>query len=180
MAEIVTTDDGFDPLPAYAEPPEGDDELALQEELAGTESVSPASSSPPVVGRTYQLDLKTGRFQPEGYAPRTINGDEARRQAIEKALRTTRGSAAVHGDDYGRDNAERDAEGQPFDAAAFAELEETTRDALLGLPWVLAVQNFDVVEELEDTSTGALVKFRVVPEGDAEPIEFDRFPIPNP
>lgn len=180
MAEIVTADDGFDALPAYAEPPEGADELALQEELVGTEGVAPPASPPPVVGRSYALDLRTGRFQPEGRAPRSINGTEARRQAVEKALRTPRGSAAVQGDDYGRENADRDIEGQPFDAAAFAEIEETIRDALLVLPWVLAVQDFDVVEEPEQASTGALVTFRVVPEGDDEPLDFDRFPIPAP
>lgn len=180
MVEIVASDDGFDPLPAFAEPPEGDDELALQEELAGTESVAAPASPPPVVGRTYSLDLIVGRLLPEGRAPASINADDARRQAIEKALRTSRGSAAVQGEDYGREGADRDVEGQPFDAAAFAELEENVRDALLVLPWVLAVQNFDVVEEVEDTSTGALVTFRVVPEGDAEPIDFDRFPLPTP
>jgi hypothetical protein len=179
MVEIVGTDDGFEPLPAYAEPPEGDDELALQEELAGTEGVAAPASPPPVVGRTYALDLVNCRLLPEGHAPMSINDDAARRQAVEKALRTSRGSAAVQGENYGREGADRDAEGQPFDAAAFAELEETTRDALLVLPWVLAVQNFDVVEIPEDTSTGALVTFRVVPEGDAEPIDFDRFPLPT-
>lgn len=176
--EIVQDDDGFEPLPAGSEPPEGEAELALLEELAGTEGVAPPASPPPVVGRSYALDLDAGRLLPEGHAPRSINGDAARRQAVEKALRTSRGSAAVQGDDYGREGADRDVEGQAFDAAAFAELEETTRDALLVLPWVLAVQNFDVVEEPEDTSTGALVTFRVVPEGDPEPIDFDRFPLP--
>jgi hypothetical protein len=180
MPDLVLTDDGFDPMPAAAEPPEGDVELALQEEVAATDVVAPPASPPPVVGRSYHLDLATGRLQPEGHVPAAINGAAAMRQAIEKALRTPRGSAAVQGDDYGREEADRDAEGQPFDAAAFADLEDRTRDALLVLPWVLAVQDFDVVEDLEATATGAIVTFRVVPEGDDEPLLFDRFPLPSP
>lgn len=180
MPELLANDDGFDPLPAVAEPPEGADELALQEQLAGTESVAAPASPPPVVGRTWALDLNLGRLLPAGRVPTAINGDPARRQAIAKALMTSRGSAAVQGDDYGREDADRDTEGQQFDAASFAELEDKTRDALLVLPWVLAVQNFNVVEAPEDdTSTAAVVTFRVIPEGDAEPLDFDRFPLPT-
>lgn len=179
MTELVQTDDGFDPLPADTEPPEGDDELALQEQLVGTDAAVTAISAPPVVGRTYQLDLETGRFTPEGHVPNSINGQEAMRQAIVKALSTSRGSSAAQGDDYGRENADRDAEGQPFDSAAFAETEESVRDCLLGLPWVLAVEDFDVVEEPEQQSTTAVVSFRVVPEGDDESLRFDQFPLPS-
>jgi len=179
MAELVENE-GFDIIPAEAEPPEGDDELALQEELVSTEADAPAAPAPPVVGRTYALDIDAGRLLPEGRAPASIQGPAAMRQAVEKALRTSRGSAAVQGDDYGREDADRDVEGQPFDDAAFADNEERIRDALLALPWVLAVQDFDVVEEPEDTATGAVVTFRVVPEGDDEPLDFDRFPLPTP
>lgn len=180
MAELVENE-VFDPAPADSEPPEGDVELALQEELAATDAPAPPAPTPPVVGRTYALDIGTGRLQPEGHAPRSITGEEAMRQAVAKALATPRGSAAVQGEDYGREAAERDAEGQPFDAAAFADLEEATRDALLALPWVLDVEDFDVTERPDDkSSTTALVTFRVVPEGDAEPLQFDRFPLPLP
>lgn len=178
MTEIVAIDDGFDPLPAYAEPPEGDDELALQEQLAGSDAVAATAPPPPVVGRTYRLDLTAGRFVPAGHVPTSINGPAAMRQAVVKALATARGSAAVQGDDYGREDADRDAEGQPFDSAAFAELETTVRDCLLVLPWVLAVEDFDVVEEPEQASTAAVVNFRVVPEGDEESIRFDHLPLP--
>lgn len=176
MADLVETTS----LAPPGEPPEGDVELALQEELVASDAEAPLAPAPPVVGRTYRLDIESGRLQPEGVAPAPIFGEPAMRQAVAKALGTTRGSAAVQGDDYGLDDADREVEGQAFDAAAFADAEQRVRDCLLGLPWVLDVQDYDVVEAPEDTATGAVVRFRVVPEGDDEPIEFDRFPLPSP
>lgn len=178
MAELIDNIEGF--TPAATEPPEGDVELALQEDLAGTDAPAAATSAPAVVGRSYALDLETGRLQPEGRAPAPVHGEAAMRQAIVKALATSRGSAAVQGDGYGREDADRDVEGQPFDAAAFADLEDRTREALLALPWVLDVEDFDVVEEPELSSTGAIVTFRVVPAGQFAPVEFDRLPLPSP
>lgn len=181
MPDLVLNEDGFPALSTYGEPPEGQDALAQQEAAAATEPTSPPVPAPPVVGRTYALDLQTGRFAPMGALPTSINGEAAMRQAILKALTTSRGSAAVQGDDYGREAAERDAEGQPFDAASFATLEANTTDALLALPWVLAVEDFQVTEypDPTGTSTGAVVTFRVIPEGDEQPIQFDPFPLPS-
>jgi hypothetical protein len=180
MTEFVETGD-FDIVPGATEPPEGDVELALQEDLLATESPAPAAPAPPVVGRTYKLDLVAGRLLPAGRAPASIYGAEAMRQAVEKVMRTPRGAAAAQGDDYGRETPDRDIEGQAFDDVAFAEAEESIRDAILALPWVLAVEDFDAVETTEDDDSGAsaLVTFRVVPEGDAEPIDFDRYPLPT-
>lgn len=178
MASDFFEDEGFPPEPPGSEPPEGDLELALQEEALGSDAIAPDSPPPPVAGRSWKLDLDAGRLLPGGGVPVPIYGTDAMRQAIEKALRTDRGSAAVQGEDYGLEDAEREAEGQPFDGAAFAELEERVRDALLVLPWVLDVQEFDA--EGDANSTTAEVSFRVVPEGDAEPIDFDRYPLPIP
>jgi len=177
VPDLVENEDGFGLTPDYAEPPEGRDALAQQETAASTQPAAPAAAAPPVVGRTYALDVNTGRFQPAGQLPTSINGEPAMRQAIVKTLATSRGSAAVQGDDYGREA----AEGQPFDSASFAELEANTVDALLVLPWVLSVEDFHVTEtpDPSGTSTGATVEFRVVPEGDDEPIQFDPFPLPS-
>jgi hypothetical protein len=178
MATDLFEDEGFPPDPPGSEPPEGDVELALQEEALGSDALAPDEPAPPVAGRSWKLNLDAGRLVPEGGPPAAIYGADAMRQAIEKTLRTDRGSAPVQGEDYGLEDAEREAEGQPFDGAAFAELEERVRDALLVLPWVLDVQEFDA--EGGPSTTTALVTFRVVPEGDAEPIDFDRYPLPIP
>lgn len=169
-------DEGFAPAPPGTEPPEGDVELALQEEALLTEAATPATSPPPVVGRTWRLDLAAGRLQPEGGLPLPIYGTDAMRQAVEKALRTERASAPVHGDDYGLEAADEQVEGQPFDAAAFADLEERVRDCLLALPWVLDVTNYRA--EGSQALDVAVVSFRVIPEGDADPIDLNRFPLP--
>jgi hypothetical protein len=170
-------DEGFDLVPAALQPPEGDIALALQEQAAATDAIVPDSPAPPVVGRTWALDPEAGRLLPPG-APVGINGVAAMRQAVEKVLRTSRGSSPVQGMDYGLDGADRQAEGQPFDHAAFADAEVRTRDALLGsLPWVLDVVNFDAFGD--QASTQAFVSFQVVPEGDYEPITIDRFPLPS-
>ena len=180
MAEELNDLDGFDLLPVEAEPPEGDLALALQEDAVADEGIEPVADAPPVVGRTWRLDLAAGRLAPEGRLPDVISGDAAMRQAVEKALRTSRGSAAVQGDDYGREEADQDAEGQPFDASEFADLEERVRDCLLVLPWVLDVEDFTADEQLvAGTSAAAIVSFRVVPEGEAEPLLIDRFPLPT-
>lgn len=172
-----TFSDDVEPFAPETEPPEGALELALQEEAAGTEAITVPEPAPTRVGRTYALDLGVGRFVPEGGQPLSIYGTAAMRQAVEKALRTDRGGSQVQGDDYGLEGAERTAEGQPFDASEFADLEERIRDALLALPWVLDVAQFDAVGSLN--SSEALVTFRVIPEGDdAEPIDFNRYPLP--
>lgn len=174
----IFEDEGYAPVAPASEPPEGAAELALQEEAVGTEALAPAAPPPPVVGRTWALDLATGRLQAEGVQPLAIYGADARRQAVEKCLRTDRGAAPVQGDDYGMEGAERQAGGQPFDGSAFAELGERVRDALLGLPWVLAVEEFDA--DGSQDSTVAYVSFRVLPEGDLEPLDFDDYPLPIP
>lgn len=169
----IDPDEGFDPVPALSEPPEGDRELALQEAAVGTASISPESPPPPTMGRTWAIDFEAGRL----LGP--IRGDTARRQAVEKALRTERGAAAIHDDDYGMEGAaDGGVDGSPFDAAKFAELEARVRDALLALSWVLDVIDFDAVGSL--TSAYADVSFRVIPEGEVDPINFDRYPLPIP
>lgn len=169
----IDPDEGFEPVPATSEPPEGDRELALQEEAVGTAGVAPAAPPPPVVGRSWRIDFENGRIGPP------IRGEAARRQAIEKALRTERGAADVHDDEYGMEGAaDEGVDGSPFDAAKFAELEERVRDALLALPWVLDVIDFEAEGSL--VSTRADVTFRVIPDGDLDPIDFDRYPLPIP
>lgn len=171
--------DAFEPVPAGTEPPEGDVELALQEDALASAAVTPTADPPPVVGRTYAIDFEARRLLPVGEVPRIISGDAARRQAIEKCLRTERGSAAVHSDEYGLEGAEDLAHGQAFDSSEFAELEERVRDALTAMPWVLDVTDFEAEQDPLDGSR-ALVDFRVVPDGDADQLQFSDFPLPIP
>lgn len=166
-------DEGFEPVPANSEPPEGARELALQEEAVGTAAIAPAADPPPVLGRSWVIDFEARRL----LGP--IRGDAARRQAVEKALRTERGAADVHDDSYGMEGAaDEGVDGSSFDATSFAEMEERVRDALLALTWVLEVENFTA--EGSDVSAYANVSFRVIPDGDLDPIDFDRYPLPLP
>lgn len=169
-------DEGFSPIPPAAEPPEGALELALQEEAADSDAITPDPALPTVLGRSVAFDMSTGRFLPEGRQPAMLYGRDALRQRVEKCLRDERGLAAVHDDSYGLEGAYDQPSGEPFDGAEFADLEERYTDALVALPGVLAVEDFDAEGGL--TADTAIVSFRVIPEDDTlDPLDFERVPV---
>lgn len=167
----------FEPVAPGLEPPEGDVELALQEEALDTEGVVAPDDALVPLGRTPAYDFERRCFLPAGRSPLYLYGLDALRQNIEKALRTERGMADVHSDDYGFEGLHDLIDGNPFDASAFAEVEQRTRDALLALPRVLDVVDFNA--EYAEGDDAVFVTFRVVPEGDdLDPIRFERVPLP--
>jgi hypothetical protein len=178
---LLDDSDGFTPVPAGSEPLDGLEALALEEEQVGTDTPATITTSPPVVGRTYALDVRRGRLLPEDGEPMMLRGPAAQRQAIEKCLRTDRSASPVNDEVYGYDEAEREVEGQPFSAEAWGTMEERVRSALItSLPWVLEVEEFNAEQDPDD-ATLALVSFRVIPDGDElDAIDFDRYPLPLP
>lgn len=174
------SDQGYSPFPDGIEPPDPAAELAAQEALvAGVSSAATQTATLTPIGRTYAFDLETRRFTPEGRQPLTLRGSDALRLNIEKALRTERGAADVHTDQYGLEGADDLIEGQAFEASEFAEYEQRVQDALLALPYVLALDNFDV--DYTPGDDAVYVSMRVVAVGtggSSVVLDFDQLAIP--
>lgn len=172
--------EAFAPFPVGIEPPDPEAELAAQEELEATTASAraPVTTLAPI-GRTYAMDLQAGRFTPDGLQPLTLRGADALRLNVEKILRTERGAAAVHTDEYGTEGVEDLIEGQAFESSEFAEYETRATEALLARPYILSVDNFDVAYAPGDDAV--FVTMRVVGTGaggNTIAIDLDQVPIP--
>jgi hypothetical protein len=183
MIETLPTDDeGYSPLEAGVEPPDADEELALEDELAGSDDALIVEQEPPApLGRTPAIDFVERTFVPSlAGGPLMLYGLDTLGQWVEKCLRTRRGAhPAVH-PDFGVDITPSDLmDGGPADPAELAEAEDDWTRALLVHPRISEVDEWDF--DIDPDDDAVYVTFRVVPEGDSdnddpeqETLTFDR------
>jgi hypothetical protein len=172
---------GFELLPPGTEAPEGDLALARQAAAPADATLTIGGEAPVPVGRSYGYDFAQASFMPSETVPLGISGVAVQRQLIEKVARTYRGAFAAPGPDFGIDLDEDVIDGSPFDAAAFAELEQACREGWGALPWVREVGDFDVQYEPGDDAAFVAVQITVGgTDGTDQVLTFDDITIPVP
>lgn len=145
--------EGFSPLPALTEPPDPDRELELQDALADDAGTVEESVPPAPLGRAPAYDFIAHRLLPGAAGgPLMTRGLETLATWIEKCLRTRRGESPAVDPDFGCDLIAEDilSEGDPFDAAAIAELTAAAERALLMHPRLTSIETFRIEHDPDD------------------------------
>lgn len=148
-------DEGFSPLPEFAEPLDPLDELTLDDALAEEDERQrvDVAEPPAPLGRAPAFDFGAQRFIPSvSGGPLMTRGRATLQTWVEKCLRTKRGEAPAVHPDFGCDMTVEDLleEGEPFDAAAVTEYTDAVRRALLVHPRITDVEGLSVEGSLDD------------------------------
>lgn len=182
MAGDTFTDEGFELVPAGIEPLEADEELALEEALAGGAGDDPLvvqRQQPPPLGRTPAYDFVERTFVPgQAGGPLTVSGLDALRFWIEKCLRTRQGENPAVDPGFGVTIMAEDLlDGGVLDDSALAEAYEDWERALLVHPRISSVEAISI--DAQDDDDAVYVTLRVVPEGlGDEVLAIDDLPLP--
>jgi phage baseplate assembly protein W len=168
------TDEGFDLLPAVSDPPNADQMLTLQEQLADPIALDPQQDPPAPLGRAPAVDFAQRTFIPNtAGGPLMIYGDDTLRQWVQKCLRTRRGENPACDENFGCDLLLLDLiDGSPYDEAVAAQFEDIVARALSVHPAIDSIEGWSIDHQPDDDA--AFLSFTVIKAAEGEdPLDID-------
>lgn len=168
------TDEGFSILPPGSDPPTADEQLTLEDTLAGANALDVTQSPPTPLGRAPAIDFVQQTFIPNtAGGPLMIYGQDTLRQWVQKCIRTRRGENPACDPNFGLDKLFSDMiDGEPYDESVAAEYEAIVLRALSVHPAIDSIEEWAI--DYLDGDDAAFVSFTVIPTAEGvDPLNID-------